>query len=110
MLILPPGHIEVLRARRRLTPRERRIIGGLLAGLVALAVVIAISFGSSAPTSSHGCIRLTVAAATGASQIDQCGATARDTCASVNAPGAYASTTLPAVRAACRKAGLPVGP
>src|SRR5205823_5627584 len=36
VLILPPGHAQAVRLRRRLTTRERRLIAGMLAALAAL--------------------------------------------------------------------------
>lgn len=109
MLILPPGHAESVRIRRALSAREKRIIGVLLAAIAALAVVLVVSLGSAARNSHNGCIYLTTAAATGAQEINQCGAAARTTCASARAPGAYSSAASDAIAAECRKAGLPVG-
>jgi predicted acylesterase/phospholipase RssA len=76
----------------------------------ALIVAIAISLIAAGKTSSHGCIYVTIPAATGAEQINQCGATARATCLSTSTPGAFAPEAARAVAAECRKAGLPVTP
>jgi hypothetical protein len=83
------------------------MIGGVLAVVAALAVVLVVSLVSTGPRSSHGCIYATVPAATGAEQIHQCGATARATCRSVNA--AYTPQAARTIATQCRKAGLPVG-
>jgi hypothetical protein len=108
MLILPPGHAEAIRTRRRLTARERWLTGGVGGILVALVIALAISLSNSGPSSSRGCIYLTIAAATGAQQISQCGPTARATCGSAAVPGSFANQAGPGLIAACRKAGLPV--
>jgi hypothetical protein len=109
VLILPPGHAEAIRSRRPLSVREKRIIGGVLATVVAIAVVLVISFSAGGQTSSHGCIYVTIPAATGAQQINRCGAVARDTCASSQTPGAFTAQAARTVAAECRRAGLPVG-
>jgi hypothetical protein len=109
MLIIPPGHAETLRARRRLSKREIWMVGAVLGAVVVLAVVLVISFASSAPSSKSGCIYATIPADTGAEQVHQCGTQARDTCQSVFAAGAYAHQAAQAIASECRKAGLPVG-
>ena len=81
-----------------------------MAAVVAvLAVVLVVSLASGGKSSGHGCIYATVPAATGAEEISQCGAGARDTCATVRAPGAYTRQAADDIAAECRKAGLPVG-
>ena len=85
------------------------MIGGVLGVVAVIAVVLAISFATSAPGSSNGCIYATIPGAVGAEQVHQCGATARETCQSVNAPGAYVAQAARTIAAECRKAGLPVG-
>ena len=109
MLIIPPGHAEATRIRWPTSTREKWMIGGVLGVVAALAVLLVISFASSAPSSKSGCIYATIPAATGAEQIHQCGAVARSTCASALAPGAFAAKAAQAVAAECRKAGLTVG-
>jgi hypothetical protein len=86
------------------------MIGGVLGVVAALAVVLVISFVSSGPSSSSGCIYATIPAATGAQQVHECGATARSTCATVLTPGAFTAQAAQTLAAECRKAGLPVGP
>ena len=77
--------------------------------MAALLVVLAISLARSGQSSANGCIYLNVAAATGAEQISQCGATARATCSSAHDAGAFTRQAAGAVSTQCRKAGLPVG-
>jgi predicted membrane-bound mannosyltransferase len=109
MLIIPPGHAETLRARRRLSKREIWMISGVLAAVVVLAVVLVISFATSTPSSRSGCIYATIPAATGAQQVNECGATARSTCATVLTPGAFTAQAAHTLASECRKAGLRVG-
>ena len=109
MLIIPPGHAETLRTRRRLSNREVWMITGVVGAVVVLAIVLAISLASSGPSSKSGCIYATIPADTGAEQVHQCGAQARDTCQSVFAAGAYTHQAAQAIASECRKAGLPVG-
>ncbi len=109
MLIIPPGHAETLRTRRRLSPREIWMISGVASAVVVLAIVLVISLASSGPGSKSGCIYATIPAATGAQQLHECGAQARDTCQSVFAAGAYTHQAAQAIASECRKAGLPVG-
>jgi hypothetical protein len=90
--------------------REKRLVAAVLAAVAALVVVLVIALSTGGPSSAHGCIYLTIPAATGAQQISQCGATARGTCASVHTPGAFTEQAAGAVARECRKAGLPVGP
>jgi hypothetical protein len=107
-MIMPPGHAEAVRARRSVTRRERRLIGGAIGVVIALVAALAISLSTTGPTSGGGCIYLTIAAATGAQQIHQCGPTARATCGSATILGSFANQAGPGLIAACRKAGLPV--
>jgi hypothetical protein len=108
VLILPPGHAETLRPRWHLSAREKWMIGGVLGVVVALAVVLVISFASSNPSSTSGCIYATIPAATGAEQIHQCGATAKSMCATVQRAGGFTPQAASTITSACRKAGLPV--
>jgi hypothetical protein len=91
---------------RRLSKRERWMIGGVLGVVAALAVVLILSFASSGPSSGNGCIYATIPGVVGAQQIHECGDTARATCQSVNA--AYPAQAAQTIAVACRKAGLPV--
>jgi len=109
MLILPPGHGQALAAPRRLTHREKWLLRGVAATLAALALVLVVSLASAGPSSGHGCLHLTIPAATGAEDIDQCGAAARDTCATALAHGAFVGPAEREVVSNCRRAGLTVG-
>jgi hypothetical protein len=109
VLILPPGHLESVRAGRALSKREKRIVGAGLAAVGALAVALVIAFTTAAPRSAGGCIYVTIPAATGAQQIHECGEQARATCTSARVPGAFTSGAAQTIVAACRKAGLPTG-
>ena len=91
----------------RVSTREKWMIGGVLGVVAALALVLVVSFVSSGPSSSNGCIYATVPGVVGAEQVHECGATARATCGSVRA--AYRPQAAQTIAAACRKAGLPVG-
>jgi hypothetical protein len=109
VLILPPGHAESIRAGRRLSVREKRLLGVVVGAVAALLLLVVIALSSSGRSSAHGCIYVTIPAATGAQEISQCGATARETCASVGTPGAFSREAAGTVASECRKAGLPVG-
>jgi hypothetical protein len=109
VLILPPGHADALAARRRLSGREKWMVGGVLGTIAALALVLVISLASAGPSSSRGCIYATIPAATGAQQVNQCGGAARSTCQTVLAPGAFTAQAARSIASECRKAGLPVG-
>ena len=109
MLILPPGHAQAVRARRPLSIREKRLIAAVLAAVAAIAVALVISFSAGSRTSSHGCIYVTIPAATGAQEINRCGAAARETCASSQTAGAFTPQAAQSIAAECRSAGLPVG-
>ena len=102
-MVMPPDHAVL----RRLSKREKWMIGGVLGVVAALALVLVVSFASSGPSSGHGCIYATIPGVVGAEQVHECGATARATCRSVHA--AYAPQAAQTIAAACRKAGLPVG-
>ena len=103
-MVMPPDHATL----RRLSRREKWMLGGVLAVVAALAVVLVISFVSSGPSSGNGCIYATIPGAVGAEQVHECGATARQTCRSVNAPGAYTRQAAQTLAVQCRKAGLRV--
>jgi len=109
MLIIPSGHAEATRIRWPTSTREKWMIGGVLAVVAAIGILLVISFVASGPNSKSGCIYATIPAATGAEQIHQCGATARSTCATVGTPGAYTAQAAQTLTAECRKAGLTVG-
>jgi hypothetical protein len=103
VLIMPPETATL----RRLSKRERWMVGGVLGVVAALAVILVISFVSSGPSSANGCIYATIPGAVGAVQVHECGATARSTCRTVKV--AYPAQAAQTIAAECRKAGLPVG-
>jgi hypothetical protein len=92
-----------------MSTREKWMIGGVLGVVAALAVVLVISFASSNPSSTSGCIYATIPAATGAEQIHQCGAAAKSMCATVHSSGGLTPQAASTIASACRKAGLSVG-
>jgi hypothetical protein len=94
---------------RRLSKRERWMVGGVLGVVAALAVVLIISIVSSGPGSGNGCIYATIPGAVGAEQVHECADTARATCHTVHTPGAFTAQAAATLAAECRKAGLPVG-
>ena len=111
MLIIPSGHWqeEVAPTPRRITRRERWILGGVLAVVAVLVVIVAISFTSKQRTSANGCIDVSAATVIGGSELYRCGAAARDLCTAPNVRGATDNISFRrALADACRKAGLPV--
>jgi len=110
VLILPPGHAESIRVGQRLSVREKRLVATVRGAVAALVLIVVIALSTSGQSSAHGCIYVTIPAATGAQEISECGATARATCATARTPGAFSPQAAGAVAGECRKAGLPVGP
>ena len=111
VLIIPPGHAETLRDRRRLTRREIWMVGGVLGAVAVLAVVLVISFASSGPEFE---VRLHLRddprGDRARSRSRQCGGAARDRRAHRRRrPGAFTAQAAKVIAAECRKAGLPVG-
>jgi hypothetical protein len=109
MLILPPGHAQAIRQTRVLRRREKAMVGGVVAALGALVVVLLISLGTAGKQSGHGCISVGLAYSTGGAQIYRCGSSARAMCASVGQSGGPVGATARALTTECRKAGLQVG-
>ena len=112
MLIIPSGHWqeEAVAGPRKITKRERWILGGVLAVVAVLAVTVAISFTSKQRTSANGCIDVSAATVIGGSELYRCGSAARALC---TAPVSGSSQNVAFSRAlaeACRKAGLPAPP
>lgn len=94
---------------RRITRRERWILGGVLALVAVLVVTVAVSFTSKQRTSHNGCIDVSAATVIGGSELYRCGAAARDLCTAPNGPTATDNISFRrALADACRKAGLPV--
>jgi hypothetical protein len=109
MLILPSGHAQAIGQPRALRTREKAMVGGVLATLAALVIVLVVSLGTSDRQSGHGCISVGLAYSTGGAQIYRCGASARAMCATVDRPGGPVGATARALTTECRKAGLQVG-
>ncbi len=109
MLILPPGHARAMGEPPTIRPREKVMIGGVLAVVATLAVVLIISLTSAERQSGHGCISVGLAYSTGGDKLYRCGATARSMCAGANTSNGIRGAGARAVSAECRKAGLPVG-
>ena len=107
VLIMPPGHHRDVASRRALNARERGfVMTGVALGLV-LVVVIVVAVSSSSPTSSHGCVYVTIPSSTGGLSLQGCGAKARRICADVQVPGLYSAGARLQVIDECRKAGVP---
>lgn len=110
MLILPPGHAEELGLKGRFSRRERWMVRGVVGAVAALAITLLVALALPGPTSSHGCIYLTVAGPVGAQYIYHCGSDARALCGSAATGQPLPGQDRPALIAACRKAGLAGGP
>jgi hypothetical protein len=95
MLIVPSGHWqEASSGPRRITRRERWILGGVLAMVAVLVVIVAISFTSKQRTSANGCIDVSAATVIGGSELYRCGTAARDLCSAPNGTGQTAKPQI----------------
>jgi hypothetical protein len=90
-------------------PREKWMIAGVLGILAVLVVGLAISVGTAAKHSGHGCVAVDLAYSTGGSQTYTCGAGARSLCAGIGRDGQLTGQTGRIVAQSCRRAGLRVG-
>lgn len=98
----------MLRTRPQLGRRERWLVIGVAGVALALALVSIVSLSSSSsPTPARGCIYASVPGATGATEFRQCGAAARQLCASLGPREGLGPYGASVVGRACRKAGLP---
>jgi ABC-type Co2+ transport system permease subunit len=109
VLILPPGHADRLKLQRRLSSREKWILGSVLATVAAVIVAVVISIGTAGHQTGNGCVDVKFPITIGGEELYQCGAKARALCAAVGTPGGFTSVSGQAVAEQCRKAGLPVG-
>jgi hypothetical protein len=109
VLILPPGHAQALSVRRRLSARERWLIGGILTVVAALAVAVVVALATSGHSTGNGCIDVNVPYSIGGQEVYRCGAAARKVCAAVDTPTGFTGSAGRAVAAECRKVSLPVG-
>jgi hypothetical protein len=83
--------------------RERRalaVVGGLLASVLAIVVVLASRAGD---TAKAGCVQLTIASTTGGAAVHACGEKAARLCGGQTPVSPQLRTAL---RARCREAGL----
>jgi hypothetical protein len=97
-------------AQRLRSPRRReRLLARALGGVTAIIilVLVVVSLTHSGHRSGHGCIALSLASATGGTQIYECGAAARTLCATGDHEG-LRGVAAQDLRHACRQAGLPV--
>jgi hypothetical protein len=81
-------------------------IVGALAALLIVATVVSLAI--SGPSSGRGCVRATFAGPVGAERVDECGAAARQLCATLRTSG-YEGDARTTIAAECRKAGLTPG-
>ncbi|TMK41383.1 MAG: hypothetical protein E6G56_04005 [Actinobacteria bacterium] len=92
-----------------LTRRDRGLLAVLavvlLVGAAAIVYAGVHASGPRAPGAGSGCVEATVPGATGAQILHTCGASARRLCLT---EGARADAVASALRAACRRAGLPL--
>ena len=77
------GHFQrVNTPLRKLTRRERNVVGGGLAvTVVAIALLLLLTAGDSKPPPAPGCISVPIAGRTGAELVHRCGIEARELCA-----------------------------
>ena len=108
-MVLPLGHGKTIGSNRALSGRERWMVRAVLGAVAVLAIVLAVAIGTASKSSAHGCIHATIAGPVGAQEIDQCGAQARSTCLTADAPGTFTPPAARVIERQCRKAGLPVG-
>jgi uncharacterized membrane protein len=107
VLILPPDHQRQTQPLRRLSARERWLVR-IMAALTALIVIaVVVSIASSGQASGNGCVHAIFPGPVGAEQVNQCGAAARSTCATLSRSG-YGPEAVRTITVECRKAGLPV--
>jgi hypothetical protein len=86
------------------------MVGGVLALVAAVLVVVAISLGSGGRGSASGCVDVNAPGATGGTELRSCGAQARELCASNGGSRARDGAFGAALARECRRAGLPVSP
>ncbi len=100
---------ETVNTLRRLTARERRLIRGVLAAVVLLAVGVVVAVASTGPSSGNGCLHLTIPGQLARRRSTSAGAPPRTRAPAYGQPGTFSSLARQDVVAACRKAGLPLG-
>jgi hypothetical protein len=107
-MILPPGHAQQIRQPYPFRRREKVMIGGVLATVLVIAVVLIVAIATSGKKSGHGCISVSLGYSIGGQTFNACGAKARDFCAGAHKQG-LTGTAGDVVARECRKAGLAVG-
>jgi len=109
VLILPPGHYKdvILSPQAPRRGFERWLVAFVAVVLAAGAVGLGISFTSHAPKSHDGCISVSAATPIGGSELDRCGAEARDLCAASEQTAQTWQVLQATLVRECRKAGLP---
>ena len=85
------------------------MLGGVLGAVAVVFVAVVIAIASAGPKSGNGCVHITYAGVIGAQQLNECGASARVLCKELGTSRGFTGPAVPAVAAACRKAGLAVG-
>lgn len=85
------------------------MVGGVLAVVAALVIVLAVSLGTADKKSGPGCVSVSLAYSTGGDHIYRCGGAARSLCAGAGKAGGITGEPAKTIEAACRKAGLPIG-
>jgi uncharacterized membrane protein len=107
-MILPPGHAQQIRKPYPFRKREKAMIGGVLATLAVIVVVLVISVATADKKSGHGCISVSLGYSIGGNTFNACGQKARDFCAGAHRQGLTGAAGQVVARE-CRKAGLAVG-
>jgi hypothetical protein len=107
-MILPPGHAQPVRRPYPFRRREKAMIGGVLATVLVIAVVLVISLATADRKSGHGCVSVSLGYSMGGNTFNRCGQAARDLCAGANRQGLTGAAGR-AVARECRKAGLAAG-
>jgi hypothetical protein len=105
---LPPDHQRQTLPLRRLSARERLLVRVMAAVSIVVVVAVVVSIATSGPSSGGGCVHAVFPGPVGAEQVNQCGAGARSTCATLNSASGYGPEARRTIAAECRKAGLPV--
>jgi hypothetical protein len=109
-MILPQGHYNETRKPTIHNRRERWVfgIGGALIAIVVAATIFSLT--SHQGKSGHGCLNFTYSFAMGGEQLDECGAKARQLCASPPSLGGLGKPLAAKLKVECRKARLPYMP
>jgi len=100
------GQFKRLQTPSPVSGRDRRVLAGLIAVVIAAAVAGTVLALTARSTSRAGCISVTFAGSTGAEQINACGSQAARICASAYA-GSITGEPGQELRADCPGAGHP---